>query len=384
MTPFPAPQHGRSSYFKGKINHVAFAKDSKTVAPLITYDPAFRVSVDAKRWRKALLRGDIRNALRSDGPLGKCFVPTKIITFKGWTILAGALNGLTPSGPGYAYENRAAIYMGRGGYRYDRVDLPNDLLNPSSSGIIDIAANDDYVAAIARNGVMHYWNGVGSWQARIDLPLGVSPTTNRHTTGIGATPAGFVVVGAYGNNDGSPGAPRLISGPMPEGAFTVRTLPSMDAPALVAKGNVIVAASATSPEAKQRIVSASLSDLSTWSAAGVANSNSIEFMAHNGARWIGGGGYNKSLLTSTAGSSGWSVVADTAKTPWGSDPAERPLINSGYVAGGKFHIHWGHYGGPTDGGGISLSGDGEAWERYASAVAGLEARPYLIGTLLAP
>lgn len=383
MTPFPAPQHGRSAFYKGKINHIALAKDSKTVTPLITFDPAFRVSVDAKRWRKALLRGDIRNALRSDGPLGKCFVPVKIITFKGWTIIAGSLNRLVPPGPIYTFENQAAIYIGRGGYRFDKVELANDLLNPNASGIVDIAANDDYVAAIARNGVMYYWSGVGSWQTRTDLPLGVSPTTNRQTAGIGAAPAGFTVVGAFGNNDGSAGAARLISGATPAATFTVRTLPTMDAPAIAAKGNVMLAASPTSPDAKQRIVTSGLSDLATWAAAGLAISGGIEFMLHNGTRWIGGGGYNKQLLSSTAGSSAWSVVADPAKTPWGSDPADHPVINSAYVAGGKFHLHWGHYGGPTDGGGMAISADGDTWERILAAAAGLEARPYLIGTLLA-
>lgn len=373
----PAPQFGRSGYFKGKPNFVAFAKDYKQAGTLYTYDPAFRVSVDARHWRKGLLQGDILSALRSDGPLGAFFMPAKTITFKGWTIIVGALQRFVPS-----YQNRAAIYMGRGGYRYDRVALTNDLLNPGSSDIVDVAANDSYVAAIGRNGVLHYWNGEGDWQSRTDLPMGVSPTTSRHAYAIAASATGFVVAGSYGNNDGTPGAARVVSGSLPGGTFAARTLPATDRLSLAAKGNVMLVASDSSPTGALRIVASGLTDLVNWSAAGLSTTGGFEFLLHNGSKWTVGGGYNRLFYTSLTGTGGWSGTTDQAKTPWGVTPAERPVVNSALVVGGTFITHWGHYS-AIDAGGVSLSDDAATWERIDAATAGLAARPYLLGSLAA-
>lgn len=377
MTPFPAPQHGRSAFFKGKVNFVAFAKDAQPVGTLYVYDPAFRVSIDAKRWRKALLRGNIRDALRSDGPLGECFIPVKHIAFKGYSILVGAMRRVSPS-----FQERAAIYIGRGGYRYDRVTLPSDLLNPTGSGIVDVAANDEYVAALGRNGVVHYWNGAGDWLSRSDLPMGVSPTTARHAGAIAAAPAGFVIAGAYGNNDGTAGATRLISGPTPAGTFTVRSLPTIGQLLLAAKGNVMLAASGAASAGDQRVITSGLTDLANWTAAGLTATGILDAFIYNGAKWLGLGGYNRFCYTSTAGSGGWTAVTDQTKTPWGVTTIERPLVNSILAVAGKVIAHWGYYS-PSDAGGMTLSDDAETWERIDGVAAGLAARPYLLGSLAA-
>ena len=377
MTPFPAPQHGRSAFFKGKPNFVAFGKLADQGQTTITYDPAFRVSLDAKRWRRGLLQGNIRDALRTTGPLGECFVPVKIITFKGWTIIVGALRRLSPS-----FQERAAIYMGRGGYRFDRVTLANDLVNPTGSGIVDVAANDNYIAAIGRNGVLHYWTGTGDWQSRTDLPMGVSPTTSRHAGTIAAAPGGFVIAGAYGNDNGTPGAARLISGASPISAFTARTLPTIGYLLIAAKGNVMLAASGSGLAGEQRVIASGLSDLANWATAGLVTAGQFDFFIHNGAKWMGVGGYNRLLYTSTAGSSGWTAITDQTKTPWGNTSNERPLINSALAVGSKFITHWGYYS-ANDAGGMAISDDAETWERIDGVAAGLAARPYLLGSLAA-
>lgn len=381
MTIFPNPFFGRSSYAKFRPRYVAFARDLVTniVGPGLVseWKPRFRISINARQWSNGLLSGDINDALRTDGPLGRAFRPAKVIAFKGKLILVGALGAFDSSG---GYQSRAAIYISENGYKFGRATLSNDNLHPTASGIVDVAANDDWLVALGQNGVLHYWNGVGAWQSRTDLPVGPSPATSRNMTSIAATASGFVVAGAVTNSGGGPGASIVLSSPAPNVAFISRSIPSILQPYVSGKGNVVLFGSYSDPSGSTpRIIYSGLNDLSNWASAGFQNTQAIVSLMHNGAKWVGGSGYNKFLAKSALGTSGWAVEADPAKTPWGNVPQDHPFINSGIADEGKFIVHWGHYGGPTESGGVSVSNDGDNWDRYSHAAAGLEPYPMIIG-----
>lgn len=373
MTIFPTPFFGRSPFAQFTPRYLAFAKDYVRSNPY-EWNPRFRVSKDGKKWAPGRLRGNIVDALVSNGPLGMAFKPVKAIRFKGRLFLAGALAGQSPS-----YFNKAGLYVGQDGYRFDRIDLSNDGLNPTASDIVDIAANDDWIAALGANGVLYYWNGIGDWQVRTDLPVGASPATNRHMKSIAASANGFVCVGAYSNPGGSAGNPIIVSATTPAAAFAPCSLPSTNLLGVVAKGNVMVAGvSSDFTGTKPRILYSALNDLANWTSAGFVSTQEISTLLYNGVKWIGGVGYNKSFIASVLGTGGWAAVADPAKTPWGYVPQDHPLINGGIVDGSVFLIHWGHYT-ESDSGGISLSDDGETWQRISAKAAGLEPVPYMIG-----
>lgn len=375
MTIFPSPNLGRSPFLRTPFDFIAVQKSPLTVGGVTRWEPDFRASKDGMKWRKLKAGGDILQARRY-GEVG-IFNPQKVLFFKGRWVIVGALNAPLPS-----FQSRAAVYVRNLAGDWMRADLPNDFANPNGSGIVDAVVTDDYLIAVGMNGVLFYWNGVDAWQSRIDLPMGASITTNRHVATVTATTGGAVVVaGAYSNANSTAGALRLISAPSVTGAFTVRSVPSMEGLSLAARGNVLLVASYTSPNALQRITGASLSDLSTWSAAGLAVDGALEYLAYNGVRWISGGGYNKQHFKSANGSAGWSAVADQALSPWGVTPDERPVVNSMVAAGGKFLAHWGHYVSPNYGG-LSLSDDGENWQRISSAEAGFPGVRYLLGASL--
>lgn len=373
MTIFPSPFVGRSPFAQFSPRYLAFAKDYARSNPY-EWNSRFRVSKDGKKWVPGRLRGDILDALISTGPLGMAFKPVKVIRFKGRIILAGYLAGTEP-----AYFTRAGLYVGNDGYKFNRVELPNGGLSQTASHIVDIAANEDWVAALGANGVLYYWNGVDDWQARADLPVGASPATNRHMKSIAGSVGGFVCAGAYSNADGSAGNPVLVSAAAPNVAFTARGLPSTNALSVVTKGNVMVAGVSNDfTGSKPRVLYSALNDLVNWASAGFVSTQEISTLLHNGAKWIGGVGYNKSFIASANGTAGWGAVTDPAKTPWGNVPQDHPLINAGIVDGSTFLIHWGHYT-ETESGGISLSDDGETWQRISAKAAGLESVPYMIG-----
>lgn len=374
MTIFPTPFFGRSPFAQFTPRYLAFAKDYVRSNPY-EWNPRFRVSKDGKKWAPGRLRGNIVDALVSNGPLGMAFKPVKVIRFKGRIILVGSLTGTADS----AYFTRAGLYVGEDGYKFNRVDLPNGGLSQTASHIVDVAANDNWVAALGANGVLYYWNGVDDWQARTDLPVGASPATNRHMKSIAASANGFVCAGAYSNADGSAGSPVLVSAAAPNVAFTARALPSTNALSVVTKGNIMVTGvSSDFTGTKPRILYSPLNDLANWTSAGFVSTQEISTLLYNGVKWIGGVGYNKSFIASVAGTGGWTAIADPAKTPWGNVPQDHPLINGGIIDGATFLIHWGHYT-ESDSGGISLSDDGETWQRISAKAAGLEPVPYMIG-----
>lgn len=372
MTIFPTPFLGRSPFYKGPFNHVAMSRAAVGAGGVISIDLAYRVALDPTKWKRGLLRGDITKALRSDGPVGACFVPAKIVPFKGMLIAAGGLRA-----PG---NTRAGIYILVNG-AWNRALLSNDALNPSSSDIADVAANDDYVVALGRNGVLHYWDGVSPvWSSRTDLPVGASVTTNQHMAGVGISAGGVVCVGAYTNANGTPGSNLVVTATSPAAAFAARSIPSMNIPRIVGRGNVIAVAASTG--GNPSIITAPLANLTAWTSTGFNYGQQISILQYNGARWVGGYGYNKAWIASPNGTAGWAVVTDPAKQPWGATTLDHPTVNSGFVAGGKFHINWGYNGFGNDGG-IAISADGDAWDRISNEDAGLAKTNYAIGSLLA-
>lgn len=374
MTIFPSPSLGRSPFLKTAFNYIAVSRDQFSVGGVARWEPDFRVSKDGLRWRKLKTRGDILEA-RTYSSSG-LFRPAKLVTFKGQLVIVGSLSTQSP------FTSRAAAFVRNPSGEWVRATLSNDLINPTASGIVDAAVTDDYFLAVGQNGVLHYWDGVASWQSRTDLPMGATPTISRNASGMTATPGGaIVVVGNYTNSDGSFGAIRLISATSVASPFVARSIPSMESLGLAARGNVFLAVGPTSPNGLQRISAATLSDIATWSAAGLAVTGALEYLTYNGSKWIAGGGYNKQHFKSTAGSSGWSAIVDQALMPWGATPDERPVVNSIITARGKFLAHWGHYISPAVGG-VCMSEDGENWQRLTSAEAGLAGVPYLLGSAL--
>lgn len=381
MTIFPSPYVGRSTYARFKPHYVAFAREfasnSVGAGVVIEWKPRFRVSKNGRQWSSGLLSGNIRDALRSDGPLGRVFRPTKLIPFKGKLVMVGALETYTTE-----FRSQAGIYVSGDGYKFDRAALSNDNLNPAWCGIVDVAANDDWLVALGKNGVLHYWNGVDAWQSRTDLPVGPSPTVNRQMASIAATASGFVVAGAVTNSGGGPGSSILLSSPSPTVAFTSRTIPGILQPYSSGRGNVLLFASYSDYLGNTpRIIYSGLNDLTNWASAGFQNTQHIYHLLYNGAKWVGGSGYNKFFIKSAVGTSGWSVETDPAKTPWGNVSQDHAFINSSFVDGSKFIVHWGYYG-SDDIGGISISEDGDNWDRYLAKAAGLEPYPMVIGAFV--
>ncbi len=335
----PSPLFGRSAVYKGAIRHLAFNSVRVASGGVVTVDHKARASADGKRWYPPKISGDLAKATSSAKPEG-AFQPSQLATFKGRHYLFGALWKSETSA-------EAAVFSSADKRKWDKETTPYPVEGTlGSDAFMAVAANGDYLVGLKPGGQIIWTDGL-TWSGRNDLPLS------------GAGYRAYVMTGAAGGfaiGGNGPSNSVIISAPTPGGAWAVRSQPfGINTITAAASGDVALVFGHYNPSnSPNQLVSAPLTNLTTWTVAPFVANRYIAKAAYGAGRWFAGSA--GVWVTSTAGAGPWT---DAAAKPWAE--GETGAIRSLYHDRAAWIVHY-------DNGKLARSEDnGGAWDRPANS-----------------